>query len=116
MLELWSMLGRGGEKMTEVIIPVKINLNELKERLEKEVERARYTTVIDAILRKKAIEILATAIENIKIEPEIVISKKEIMMLIREHMDKLIERIAKLIAKELVKRIHITIEEEVNRE
>ena len=111
MLELWSMLGRGGEKMNnEVIIPVKINLNELKERLAEEVERAKYTPNINTILRKKAIEILSTAIENIKIEPEITISKKEIMTLIRENIDELIEKIAENIAKELVKRIHITIE------
>jgi len=96
--------------MSEIIVPVKIDLNELKERLEKEVERAKHTAVIDAVLRKKAIEILAHAINSVKIEPEITISKREIMALIRENMDDIIERVAENIAKELVKRIHITIE------
>jgi len=98
--------------MSEIIIPVKVDLNKLKKEIEKEIERAKDTININTILRRKAIEILATAIENVRLEPEITISKKEIMMLLSEHMDDIIERIAEMIAKELVKRIHITIVED----
>ncbi len=101
--------------MGEIVIPVKVNVDDLIKMIKEEYIHCYNAFNVRKIIRKKAVEVLVKAIGKINIEPEITVTKEElteaILRELRDEMEELRDAIAREIAKELVKRIRISINE-----